>query len=506
MSNLNKIAAVIDEILNGQRRSIAAQESAALGSELIDGTAWTLGAGWSGTLAGGFTHTAGNIAPLTRAMPATGTKKYQIEFDVNAAVSVDEILVSIGNSLPFDMYFGGTHITCGITSISNGDLVITPAIGSTKVITNLSVKEITGISVATKNILDSTGNTTNEVRGLKSVLRNLFIGKDSGQFNTTGLMNTAIGNAAMCKNTTGFINVAIGVDALNANTVGSRNIAVGYATLIRNISGHRNQAIGSFTLQNNTTGNKNTAIGSDVMNNNATGSFNVAVGFSSLYGNVSGEYNTGIGMNSLASCVVGNRNVGIGYFAMGGASVGNDNLAIGNQTCFKTTGNNNTGIGALALYQNGAGSENVAIGFYSAKGSAAGDYTGNVCIGTYAGQSLKGGGNYNTYLGHNAGSGATFTNAPGTDTNGILIGYNANRSVPYATSLTNYCAIGYAALVDKSNQFVFGNANITEHLFRAGNIITPGASTFADNAAAVTGGLVPGTHYKTATGELRIVI
>ena len=34
----------------------------------------------------------------------------------------------------------------------------------------------------------------------------------------------------------------------------------------------------------------------------------------------------------------------------------------------------------------------------------------------------------------------------------------------------------------------------------------PNASSYADNAAAVSGGLVAGDVYKTATGELRIVV
>tara|TARA_R100001463_G_scaffold4815_1_gene17221 strand:+ start:545 stop:997 length:453 start_codon:yes stop_codon:yes gene_type:complete len=43
--------------------------------------------------------------------------------------------------------------------------------------------------------------------------------------------------------------------------------------------------------------------------------------------------------------------------------------------------------------------------------------------------------------------------------------------------------------------------------FRAAStVILTGLSTFADNAAAVSGGLAVNTVYKTATGELRIVV
>lgn len=43
-------------------------------------------------------------------------------------------------------------------------------------------------------------------------------------------------------------------------------------------------------------------------------------------------------------------------------------------------------------------------------------------------------------------------------------------------------------------------------LTSAGRIVAPGCPTYADNAAAIAGGLATNTVYKTSTGELRIVV
>ena len=42
--------------------------------------------------------------------------------------------------------------------------------------------------------------------------------------------------------------------------------------------------------------------------------------------------------------------------------------------------------------------------------------------------------------------------------------------------------------------------------FRGGYLKAPGTPTYADNAAALAGGLTGSEIYKTATGELRIVV
>jgi hypothetical protein len=43
------------------------------------------------------------------------------------------------------------------------------------------------------------------------------------------------------------------------------------------------------------------------------------------------------------------------------------------------------------------------------------------------------------------------------------------------------------------------------HSATAGSIKNPGLPIYPDNAAAITGGLIPGDMYRTATGDLKIV-
>jgi hypothetical protein len=90
---------------------------------------------------------------------------------------------------------------------------------------------------------------------------------------------------------------------------------------------------------------------------------------------------------------------------------------------------------------------------------------------------------YSVNVGYRAGYGTTTANAPATDPYGILIGYEANRSVPSATVLDNYIGIGYGVLIDKSNQVKLGNTDITETQLY-GNIGIHQA-TFGTNAAKV---------------------
>jgi hypothetical protein len=84
-------------------------------------------------------------------------------------------------------------------------------------------------------------------------------------------------------------------------------------------------------------------------------------------------------------------------------------------------------------------------------------------------------------IGYGAGLGATATNAPVTDSNGILVGYQSNRSVVSATELSNYIGIGYQVLIDKSNQVKIGNSSITENIFY-GNFGIGGATSWGTSA------------------------
>lgn len=85
----------------------------------------TLGAGWSGNLTDGFTHTAGSTEPLTFAINAADGEAYFIAGDcTNTGATI--VHLSIGDSFPTDPYDGTDKISWGVTCVNGGSLVITP--------------------------------------------------------------------------------------------------------------------------------------------------------------------------------------------------------------------------------------------------------------------------------------------------------------------------------------------------------------------------------------------
>lgn len=458
-------------------KSTSASESATLGSELVDNTGWT-SAGWTGDFATGFTHTPGNTSALSRAIPSTGTKMYQIELTVESATASTAFTVSIGNSVPFVMYEGDyvvPHVySRGIQSISDGDFIITPESAFDGKITGISIKEITNPTTASVSITDSTTAVSVEIRPTTAAKQNIFIGKDSGKFNTTGHENVAIGYNNMPKNLSGFWNTVVGKDCMSANTSGSRNSALGYLALNANISGHRNVAIGSFALLRNTHGANNIALGADALWYNTTGNYNIGLGLASLAENTTGSYNIALGVASLAKNASGIRNLAVGDHALATSATGDDNIAIGYQSLYTangaskniaigynamqktTTGSGNICIGENAKNQNTTGLNSIAIGYYAMNNGnesysiAIGSQAlynastvngGNIAIGESASRNVSTGegnvslgymalnknttGKQNVAIGHNAGLGS----ATGQMERNVLIGYNVGSSL-----------------------------------------------------------------------------
>jgi endosialidase-like protein len=99
-------------------------------------------------------------------------------------------------------------------------------------------------------------------------------------YNTTGFLNTAIGNNALYANSTGSFNTATGLQALSNNTTGTRNTATGENAFANNATGDNNTAIGFIALLRNATGSFNTAIGnsSDVSTGNLTNATAIGAG------------------------------------------------------------------------------------------------------------------------------------------------------------------------------------------------------------------------------------
>ena len=65
--------------------------------------------------------------------------------------------------------------------------------------------------------------------------------------NTSGDVNTAVGENSLISNTIGRYNTAIGVQAQEQNTTGAQNTAIGVAAIDRNTAGNYNAVLGAFS-------------------------------------------------------------------------------------------------------------------------------------------------------------------------------------------------------------------------------------------------------------------
>ena len=195
--------------------------------------------------------------------------------------------------------------------------------------------------------------------------RNVFVGFQAGQANSTGLGNVAQGYRSLWSNTTGAGNIAQGYNALPANTIGNNNVAIGLISMQANVSGNENVAIGAGSLAQNTTGGLNVGIGINSITSNTTGANNLAIGSYSLASNTTGSLNTVIGSSALSDNTIGYHNTILGYDTGGGITTGNSNTIIGaNVTGLAATLCNNIiiadgeGLQRIRVLNNG----NVGIG------------------------------------------------------------------------------------------------------------------------------------------------
>jgi hypothetical protein len=277
--------------------------------------------------------------------------------------------------------------------------------------------------------------------------QNFFAGL-AGNTNTTGLMNTAVGNLALVANTSGSFNTANGFAALQNNKDGAENTANGYQALFANASGSDNTASGYEALGNNmgspqNEGNYNTANGALALNANTSGSYNTAVGFEALQVNQS-SYNTACGAAALFFDVDGGDNAAVGYGALfhdtfgsfntaigsdalGNNTIGNFNVASGYSALLNcTNGIQNTADGYEALQNNNNGSANTACGDSALYSGVTGN--GNTAVGLNALYYTIG--SYNIAVGLAAGADVTtgsnnieiFDAGQNSDNNTIRIG------------------------------------------------------------------------------------
>ena len=407
---LNKIEELEKKSESGEDKwkitLIDRNETPVLGEELATADGWTT-SGWTGSFATGFTHTSGNTSPLSFNIPniAVG-KSYVIAFRCSVAFTPTNILVTIGEAPAGSIYgIANDNVTqWGVKAEDTGALTFTPESTFTGTISEISIREITGVSTPYMSVYDTEDNIPIEQRTGKESLQNIFIGKGVGGKNISGFDNYAIGgDDTLQNNISGFWNVAIGQQTLQDNVSGSRNISIGRSNLMSNISGARNVCIGTYVLTKAKNPNHNVCIGADAMNL-ATGSENnVAIGFQAMYNNTTGSHMVAIGNCAGMANTTGIRNVFIGSSTGSGNTTGNYNMAFG-YSALQTnqTGNSNVAIGNGALYKGTSPKENVAIGQDALAGTSSTASGGqrNVAIG-YGAIKNETAVHYTVAIGHN---------------------------------------------------------------------------------------------------------
>lgn len=241
--------------------------------------------------------------------------------------------------------------------------------------------------------------------------KNVFIGYKTGENNSSGTHNNAIGNQAMNFNTTGSNNTVMGQQALFKSN-GSNNVAIGLNSAKENTNGSKNITIGNFANFTNQSGIDNVIIGDEAGRGATLNSRSGNVLLGSRSGkNTETEGNIALGRDALASNIYGYNNIAIGDSAMQAGSTidlpsfGSDNVAIGsNAGKNNSTGRKNTFIGTNAASSNTIGSFNSNLGYQSGGSLSSGSH--NTMVGFKSGDEVNSGQN-NVMLGSEAGAKST---------------------------------------------------------------------------------------------------
>ena len=301
-------------------------------------------------------------------------------------------------------------------------------------------------------------------------LSNAFYGYLSGNDNSSGAANTAMGSYSLYKNTTGNSNTAIGNNALYYNSIGLNNTAVGQDALSYNHTGSNNTATGMFALGMNNTGNNNTANGFGAMQNagGSNNNNNVGIGYNAMLWN-NGSGNTATGSEALsAMSLTGSNNTATGYQAMAANTTGGGNTATGYQALLSNkTGNDNTAVGERTLEHHKTGYANTAVGFVALNSDTSGVM--NTAIGDFS-LALNTNGSENTGVGESAlwyNTTGSYNTALGVISNmynetgsyNTTIGYNAG-ALSQNRGLSNTTCIGSNTWVTSSNYIRIGSTSV----------------------------------------------
>ena len=305
-----------------------------VGENILE-NATLVGTGWSGDLASGYTHQAGNTEPLEFALPGVSNgDRLLVRFSADITAENNDLLVSVGDSPQIKSYNGTSSIAAGLI-FTEGNLRITPRSGFSGTITDISCC-----------VIDKGENRVTLKQRIVRNLPNDFV--------------------------YGFWNVFIGVTAAKKLQDGTRSIAIGEQAMQGMIVGNRNVAIGTFSMPYLTRGENNVAIGSDTIYPLVEADNCVGIGKQTLGGNKTAKDCVAIGMYALGSYSFDKdraRCVGVGVNA--GPSASENCTHIGYRAGANVLGANNTSIGynAMAVGERSSydivGSELTCVGYKS---------------------------------------------------------------------------------------------------------------------------------------------
>ena len=259
---------------------------------------------------------------------------------------------------------------------------------------------------------------------------NTAVGKDAGEFLSTGTGNTFIGNIS-------------GQGITGTKLEGDNNTCVGHSSgLLLQGAAAGNVIIGADAGKAQTTASNNVIIGYTAGEATTTGTSNVFVGKTSGQANTIGTNNTVLGFNAFNSGVEDGRNVAIGFNCLAYSNSAGSTGSVVNTY--------NTAVGTEAGLYVSTGTHNTFMGGHSGLGITGTKLTGdyNSCFGSMSGYELEGVAHSNTFLGYQAGStteagventciGKSCKAQDDTATNQIVIGNNLTGTKDNAVFIGN---------------------------------------------------------------------
>ncbi|SOE21955.1 hypothetical protein SAMN06298216_2406 [Spirosomataceae bacterium TFI 002] len=448
---------------------------------------------------------------------------------------------------------GGNNLAIGVDALSSNNTGTTNiAIGNNALKTSNNANQNIAIGM-------------NSLQSATTGYKNISIGENSGSATLTGFSNIGIGVNSM-KTINGSNNIALGEMSLGTADVGiynpkARIVAIGNETFSQTTNGSNSSvAIGhmagrlqGYAIQDvyigayaggtgTSVSSNNTAVGFEALqkstfNNiavgyqagkNASGGQNTFIGigsgqyspsnFNTLVGyqsglSLSGEYNAAFGYHSLRNLNSGVHNASIGGFILRNTTSASRNSIVGSYALASNTSTNvtkadsNVVLGYASLYVDTNPSSsllrNVAIGHEAGRWNTS--LSDKLIIDNSKTTTPLVGGDF---AANKVGINRLYTDVP-TDPSTLQVGGGIGIPANAQMSFGLDADAGYASISNTSSgiisNLVFKTGNQQRMEINAGGLLKISTvPIYADNAAAIAGGLQVGHVYRTATGVMMI--